>query len=171
MTKLKITNDTIIKDITDNIIGASEVFLSFNIPCATCSKNQNETLQEGVLSHGFSNTDLNNIKKELSKLQIKSHFPINIQDFYISILAYQKLLFYRGMQKNNNVYLKIEDISPVGIDYEIDFKLNSPKNTKIYNIKDDLKLYISNRDLKLLKNHILIYISNPYQEGFNIIKI
>ena len=72
----KITKNTLIAEIlAENPEKAqllSEIMLDFGIHCVGCGAAAFETLEQGVLGHGFSEEDLNNLIKEINKLLEKN---------------------------------------------------------------------------------------------------
>jgi iron-sulfur cluster assembly protein len=68
----KITKDMIIADILeDNFEKAdllSEIMMDFGIHCVGCGASGFETLEEGVLGHGFSEQDLDLLIQRLNKV-------------------------------------------------------------------------------------------------------
>src|SRR3989344_2874979 len=84
----KITKNTLIAEIlAENPEKAqllSEIIMDFGIHCVGCGAAAFETLEQGVLGHGFSEEDLNKLVKEINEILEKnseSEKPKNIKNF------------------------------------------------------------------------------------------
>ncbi|MEK6823662.1 MAG: DUF1858 domain-containing protein [Nanoarchaeota archaeon] len=68
----KITKEMLITDILaespEKAQLIAEIMMDFGIHCIGCGAAAFETLEQGVLSHGFSEKDLNNLIKQINNL-------------------------------------------------------------------------------------------------------
>lgn len=64
----EITRSTIIGDIMSKYPYAAEVFMDYGIHCVGCSASSFETMEQGILGHGFSEGELLDILKELNDM-------------------------------------------------------------------------------------------------------
>jgi len=68
----KITKNTLIAEIlAENPKKSqllSEIMIDFGIHCIGCGASAFETLEQGVLGHGFSENDLNNLIKQINQV-------------------------------------------------------------------------------------------------------
>jgi hybrid cluster-associated redox disulfide protein len=64
----EIARNTIIGDIITDYPFAAEVFMDYGIHCVGCSASSFETLEQGILGHGFSEGELLDIIKELNEI-------------------------------------------------------------------------------------------------------
>ncbi len=71
----KITKDMVIAEILENNIEKTEeineVLSNFGIHCVGCGASGFETLEEGVLGHGFNKEELKFLLDELNKVVSK----------------------------------------------------------------------------------------------------
>src|SRR3989338_2075903 len=85
----KITRDMLIAEIlAENPAKAqllSEMMIDFGIHCVGCGAAAFETLEQGVLGHGFSEEDLKNLVKQINEVLEKNSKsegePKNIKNF------------------------------------------------------------------------------------------
>lgn len=66
MQKNMIDRNTIIGDIVRKYPFSIDVFMDYGIPCAGCRISDFETLEQGILGHGFDEKDLEIIIKDLN---------------------------------------------------------------------------------------------------------
>lgn len=77
-TELLVSRHDLIADVVALYPEAAEVLMDFGVSCAGCDVSAYETLEEGILGHGFSEEefeevlqDLNEIAEELEKHKSK----------------------------------------------------------------------------------------------------
>jgi len=61
-----ITRTTIIGDIVRKYPETIEIFFDYGVHCASCHVNEFETLEQGILSHGFSEGELIDLIEDLN---------------------------------------------------------------------------------------------------------
>jgi len=66
--KFIVTRETIIGDILRKQPFAVEIFMDYGIHCVGCHVSDFETIEQGVLGHGFSEGELLDIINELNEL-------------------------------------------------------------------------------------------------------
>tara|TARA_Y100000310_G_scaffold39747_1_gene37265 strand:+ start:13792 stop:14025 length:234 start_codon:yes stop_codon:yes gene_type:complete len=70
--KQKITKDMLIADIftehPEKAEKLGEIMINFGIHCVGCGAAMFETLEEGVLAHGFSKKELDKLIEDLNKI-------------------------------------------------------------------------------------------------------
>lgn len=66
--EFEITRTTIIGDIMAKYPYAAEVFMDYGIHCVGCSASSFETMEQGIIGHGFSEGELLDILKELNDM-------------------------------------------------------------------------------------------------------
>ncbi len=62
----EITRNTIIGDIISKYPYTSEVFMDYGVHCVGCSASSFETMEQGILGHGFSEGELMDILMEIN---------------------------------------------------------------------------------------------------------
>ncbi len=61
-----ITRDTIIADVVQEYPETMDVFLEFGIHCVGCQISSYETVEQGILGHGYSEEDLDSFIEALN---------------------------------------------------------------------------------------------------------
>jgi iron-sulfur cluster assembly protein len=61
-----ITRDMIIADIVGKYPFTIEIFMDFGIHCFSCSVSEYETIEQGVLGHGFTEEELQELLQEIN---------------------------------------------------------------------------------------------------------
>ena len=64
----EITRKTIIGDVIRSYPFAVEIFMDYGIHCVGCHVSDFETLEQGILGHGFSEGELLDIINELNEM-------------------------------------------------------------------------------------------------------
>ncbi len=64
---MNITKKTIIGDIVRSYPFTVEIFFDYGVHCASCHVSEFETLEQGILSHGFSEGELLELIDELNE--------------------------------------------------------------------------------------------------------
>src|SRR3989344_6951913 len=143
-----ITRDTLISDIlvknpdkAEIIVG---IMIEFGIHCIGCGAAAFETLEQGVLGHGFSEKELDKLIFELNKVigeNSKSEKnKIEIKNFKLTLTknAVEKVKSsFKKMKKNKTTALKISVLAGgcSGFMYSLDF-LDKPSKGDL-NFKQD----------------------------------
>lgn len=71
MEAITITKDTRIADVVENFPQAVEVLFDAGLGCVGCPMSMHETIEQGCMTHGFDEEDMNLIIMDLNSL-IKS---------------------------------------------------------------------------------------------------
>lgn len=61
-----VTRDMIIADVVGRYPFAIEIFMDFGIHCFSCSVSEYETIEQGVLGHGFTEEELEELLEEIN---------------------------------------------------------------------------------------------------------
>ena len=72
---LSFSGNELISDILEKMPPASEILAAHGIGCAGCAINAFETLRDGVLGHGFSQNDFDNILADLNDAAAEMGIP------------------------------------------------------------------------------------------------
>ncbi|MEI7511601.1 MAG: DUF1858 domain-containing protein [Candidatus Peregrinibacteria bacterium] len=67
--KTFVSRDDMIGEVLREYPDAVEIFMDYGIHCVGCHINEYETLEQGILGHGFSEEDLEDILRELNELE------------------------------------------------------------------------------------------------------
>lgn len=64
----EVTRTTIIGDVVRSYPFSAEIFMDYGIHCVGCHVSDFETLEQGILGHGFSEGELLDIINELNEM-------------------------------------------------------------------------------------------------------
>lgn len=67
--KFLITRNSLIGDVLREYPDAIEIFLDYGISCVGCHISEYETLEQGILGHGFTEEDLEGIIREIQEAE------------------------------------------------------------------------------------------------------
>src|SRR3989338_8233193 len=117
----KITKDMLIAEIlAENPEKAqllSEMMIDFGIHCVGCGAAAFETLEQGVLGHGFSEEDLKNLVKQINEVLAENSSSENelknIKNFSLKFTktAIDKIKSIIKAEKNENAILRVSVLS------------------------------------------------------------
>jgi len=63
-----ISRHDLIAEIVERFPGADEILMDFGIGCFNCAVSEFETLEQGILGHGFSEEELEEVLSDLNEL-------------------------------------------------------------------------------------------------------
>lgn len=64
----KIKKTTPITEILDQLPEAAEILLDLGVGCVRCAMSAFETLEEGLIGHGFSDEEIQEVVNDLNEL-------------------------------------------------------------------------------------------------------
>ncbi|PID70732.1 hypothetical protein CSB37_01450 [bacterium DOLZORAL124_38_8] len=168
------TKNDLIADILLKVPKANEILLSYGLLCVGCHLNTHETLQDGILGHGYSMEDLENILEEINEVaQNTEMYQKDFKEVELTDFAAQKVQEFQEESNQVGFGFKIE-VKPdqQGNPYYIlDFLKTPALNDRIVSTKN-IKIFLDKESYIFLKNCSIDYIINPEtnEEGFKVIK-
>ncbi len=63
-----VSGENIIAEVVRKYPGADEILMDFGIGCFRCGVAEFETLEQGILGHGFTEDELNMVLSDLNEL-------------------------------------------------------------------------------------------------------
>lgn len=163
-----------VADIMITLPEASEILASHGLGCTSCSLSQIENLRDGVLSHGFTEKDLERILEDLNEAaEDEGIFQINTQDLppRISPEALTAIARLQTEMDAKNKALRIEaELIEGEKSYFIDFCEKTEKNDIIIGTPT-CGVVLDPPSYRLLKNMIIDYKVENQTEGFVFEKI
>ncbi len=171
----EITKDMLIADIlAENPEKAqilAETLMDFGIHCIGCGAASFETLEQGVLGHGFSEEDLNKLIKELNNILNQKEDLENkeIKDFSLKLTkpAINKIKQIIKNEKNKNAILRIS-VLPGGCSgnvYNLEI-INKPIKTDLNFKQDRLNISIDKNSLEFLNGTEIDFVDTLKESGF-----
>ncbi len=170
---LQFTGQEFISEILEQMPDSQEIFAAHGLSCAGCYINVYETLEQGVLGHGFDEEATNRLLNDLNEAArtIKLEANIKLKNPELTETAKQKVLEFQKEQKSEGFGFKIQVGQEKGdASYFLDF-LEKPEKGDIVIETREINLFLDKDSLKKLQNHIIDFGSNEEgEEGFKIEK-
>ena len=164
MTEQKITKETIIAEALRIAPESGRLLFEEGVQCIGCGASAYETIEEGMLAHGKTEEEINNIVEEINKLIPKKIYYGN---FAITDKAVKKLKEMLAEAKKEKS-LRIVVITK-GEEYDYDFSMveeGEPDDKTI--TKEGLTINIEKNSEKALKGAVLDIVTTINGEGFHI---
>ncbi|MEM3113035.1 MAG: iron-sulfur cluster assembly accessory protein [Candidatus Pacearchaeota archaeon] len=171
----KITKDMIIQEILaeypDKAMLLSEILMEFGIHCIGCGASEFETLEEGVLGHGFSEEDLNILVAELNKA-VKSEnkmAKMNTENFSLKITdkAINKVKEIMKQEGKENDILRVSVLAGGCSGYTYDLELTEkPVKSDLNFKKSGLNIAVDKNSLEFLNGAEIDFVDTLKESGF-----
>jgi len=176
--KGKITKGMIIQEILaehpDKAMILSEILIDFGIHCVGCGASGFETLEEGVLGHGFTEQELDILVKNLnkaisekSKNKMKSNF--NIKDFSLKITpkAISKVKEIMKQEGKENGILRVSVLAGGCSGYTYDLEIVDKSTSSDLSFKESGLIIAVNKDsLEFLNKAKIDFVESLKESGF-----
>lgn len=175
----KITKEMIIQDILaehpEKAMFLSEILMDFGIHCVGCGASGFETLEEGVLGHGFSEDELDLLVSDLNKAinsEIKSNPNFNINEFSIKITpkAISKVKEIMKQEGKKNNILRVSVLAGGCSGYTYDLEIVDKSSSADLSFKEDgLMISIDKESLEYLNGAKIDFVETLKESGFKFI--
>ena len=168
----KISKEMIIGEILasnpEKAMALSEIMINFGIHCIGCGANSFETLEQGVLGHGFSKVQLNQLVEDLNKEISKKDDQKIFKNFKLNLT--KKAIAKIKEQAKKSKEKKILRVSVLaggcsGHMYEMEMVKSSQKSDNIIS-QGGIKVAVDNESLELLNGIEIDYVNTLKESGF-----
>jgi iron-sulfur cluster assembly accessory protein len=171
----KITRDMVISEILmehpKQAMLLSEIMMEFGIHCVGCGAASFETLEQGVLGHGFSEEQLNELVSQLNKAveNKEEATPVDI-DFNITLTDSAVKKIKEAMKQKDNTDNLILRISVLaggcsGFMYGLEI-IEEPIDSDLNLKHGDLNLAVDKRSIEYLNGTEIDFIDTLNDSGF-----
>jgi len=167
----------------------SEIMLDFGIHCIGCGAAAFETLEQGVLGHGFSEEDLNKLVKQINEVleaktgnffnhspkrgqmkeNSKSEKTKNIKNFSLKFTktAIEKIKQILKHEKKESGILRISVLSGgcSGLVYNLEI-INKPIKSDLNFKKSDINIAVAKDGIEMLDGIEIDFVDNLNESGF-----
>ena len=150
----------------------SEIMIDFGIHCVGCGAAAFETLEQGVLGHGHSEKDLNNLIKQINDAledNSKSEEPKNIKNFSLEFTktAIDKIKQIIKQGKKENAILRISVLSGgcSGFIYNLEI-INKPIKSDLNFKKSNINIAVAKKGIEMLDGIEIDFVDNLNESGF-----
>ncbi|MEK6890645.1 MAG: iron-sulfur cluster assembly accessory protein [Nanoarchaeota archaeon] len=170
----KITKDMVIADILslypNKAMLISEILMDFGVHCVGCGASGFETLEEGVLSHGFTEQELDQLVIDLNKAVVLETLEIkNIEDFSLTLTdkAVKKLREIMKEENKENSYLRANVLAGGCSGYSYDLELSEEKTKEDIELEQNgVKILVSQESAEYLNGTKIDFIDSLNESGF-----
>jgi iron-sulfur cluster assembly accessory protein len=147
----------------------SEIMMDFGIHCVGCGAASFETLEQGVLGHGFSEEQLTKLVENLNKAvkdDSQKSSTEQIQEFKLDITENAIKKVKESMEKENST-LRISVVGGgcSGFMYNLEF-IGSPSPTDLNFKQDDVNIAVDKNSLEFLNGVEIDFIDTLNESGF-----
>jgi len=171
-----ISKDMLISEILlkhqDHATELAETMIDFGIHCVGCGAASFETLEQGVLGHGFSEEDLNKLIKDLNQtVENKGKIETKeITDFKLTLTdsAIKKVKeSLKSMNKGSSAELRVSILAGgcSGFMYNLDF-VDSPVKEDLHFKQDDVGIAVERNSLEFLNGTKIDFLDTLNESGF-----
>ena len=172
----KITKDMLIAEIlAENPAKAqllSEMMIDFGIHCVGCGAAAFETLEQGVLGHGFSEEDLKNLVKQINEAlkddsRLKESKDIKNFSLNFTKKAIEKIKQILKQEKKEGGILRISVLSGgcSGLVYNLEI-INKPIKSDLNFKKSDINIAVAKDGIEMLDGIEIDFVDNLNESGF-----
>jgi len=150
----------------------SEIMIDFGIHCVGCGASAFETLEQGVLGHGYSEDDLNKLVKQINEVleeTSKSEEPKNLKNFSLSFTktAIEKVKQIMKHENKKNQILRISVLSGgcSGSVYNLEIINKSIKSDLNFK-KSGINVAVDKKGIEKLDGVEIDFVDNLNESGF-----
>ena len=150
----------------------SEIMIDFGIHCVGCGASAFETLEQGVLGHGYSEDDLNKLVKQINEVleeTLKSEEPKNLKNFSLSFTktAIEKVKQIMKHENKKNQILRISVLSGgcSGSVYNLEIINKSIKSDLNFK-KSGINVAVDKKGIEKLDGVEIDFVDNLNESGF-----
>ena len=174
--ELTISKDTTIADILannpDKARLLSEIMIEFGIHCVGCGAAAFETLEQGVLGHGFSEKDLNSLITDLNKaisgeeIVVETSVPENFT-IKLSDIAIKKVKDIMKAENKEGEILRVSVLAGGCSGYTYDLEvIPQAQKSDIIMRQDNVQIAVDKESTEFLNNTIIDFIDTLNESGF-----
>jgi len=168
-----ISKDAIISEIlvahADKAQLLSEIMMDFGIHCVGCGAASFETLEQGVLGHGFSEEQLTSLVNDLNKAvkgdgKVVPTMPVSEFKLDITQKAIDKM---KESKEKENSILRISVVGGgcSGFMYNLEF-IEEPVQSDLNFKKDDLNVAVDKNSMDMLNGIEIDFVDTLNESGF-----
>lgn len=150
----------------------SEIMIEFGIHCVGCGAAAFETLEEGVLGHGFNEKQLNNLVSDLNKaisgkgINIVTKVPENFT-IKLSDKALEKVKNLMQAENKNDEILRVSVLAGgcSGYTYDLEIIPQAQKSDIIMR-QSNVQIAVDKESTEFLNNTVIDFIDTLNESGF-----
>ena len=172
-TTIAITKDMTIGEIlqkhTDKAMKLSEIMTAAGLHCIGCGAATFETLEQGVLGHGFSEDILNQLVSDLNEVLEEEDQNVEKEGILLrlDISAVNKINTLLKQKGNEKKALRVAVLAGGCAGYSYDLSLQDNKQEGDFEFEQDgIKIYVDKSSLKMLEGITISFVDTLNESGF-----
>jgi len=153
----------------------NQILNDFGIHCTSCGAASFETLEQGVLGHGFSENDLDKLIKDLNKAinENGERKIVKEEEFKLTLtpLAVKKIkeaILSQGKKANTILRVSVLAGGCSGFLYDLQF-IDKPSKEDINFKQDNINVAVDKKSMEMLNGIEIDYIDTLNESGFKFI--
>ena len=147
----------------------TEIMLDFGIHCVGCGAASIETLEQGVLGHGYTEKDLNKLIKDLNKVikEASKKPKKQTQEFNLNLTEKAIEKIKESIKQSGKETLKISVVAGGCSGFMYDLEMVDSSKPSDLNIKQGgISLVIDPKSMELLSGTEIDYVDTLNESGF-----
>src|SRR3989344_2102085 len=172
-TQHMISKDMTMGEIIEKYPFASEVMLSYGLHCVGCHVNPYESLENGALGHGMSDSEINSMLQELNDL-VKNHSDEPVEadktkegKVTITTFAAQKVSeLMKSSHSHGALRIAVVAGGCSGKTYKMDF--DEPKENDLVFEEHGVKIIVDKKSIEFLNGTNIDYVESLQGAGFKL---
>jgi iron-sulfur cluster assembly accessory protein len=148
----------------------AEVMQKYDLHCFGCSVSYVETLEQGVLSHGYDSKIVKNMIDDMNAYVKEHHDPSKPKrDLNVTKLAAEKILELAKKENMEGYGLRFAVIPGgcSGFQYGMNFEKEAAKDDVVFE-ENGVKIFIDAESLNFVKGVKIDYVDSLQGSGFKI---
>lgn len=179
-TKPLIHKDMVVGDIVGLYPDVADIIMNYGLHCIGCHYNAIETLEQGILGHGYSEEELNQLLVELNEHVSKSsgasessEWSPEAEDLKIHVTpkALKKIKSVMKQEKKTGMALRLEVTGAAVFKYALNFvDLKERRDSeKLFSFaRGTVQALADKRDYKKMNDLTIDYVTEDNREGFKM---
>ena len=177
MTQQYITKSTVIGDIVADYPEIIETLLSYGVHCVGCHVSGVEPLGAGLMGHGFSEEQVEEVvlklNEEIGKLKSdkkeekKSPAEMNIEITDAASDKIQEMLKKDNKEDGWGLRIQVVPGGCSGFQYQMLFDNKTAEDDKVFE-KNGIKVFVDHRSLEMMHGAKIDYIESLQGAGFKV---
>ena len=170
----EITKDMTIEEILDRYsnkaIKLSEIMTEAGLHCVGCGAAKFETLEQGVLGHGFSEAKLNKLVNDLNAVLDEEEEEVSLDSgslLKLTSSAVKKVNEIMIAEKKKGHGLRVAVLSGGCAGYSYDLSVQKEgKNDDMVIEQDGIKIFVAKESAEMLEGIEIEYVDTLNESGF-----
>ena len=168
MKRIHIDRTSNIGEITKILPQATEILASYHLGCGGCDASEFETLEDGIISHGYSEEIVDEIIEKCNEILDEYYDTLAKKYIYITEYAQERLDHYTEHSDMKGYGIKIEYNKG---EYTMDFQKDPKEKEEVIEYNKDIKIFFKKGNKKDIQGLMIDFVNNEFGTGFKLINV